>query len=340
MGGSSYSDSAARSVYRNRSSLVDDIGVGAAKAKVFRSNSATAVKDHKMDPASIKVRESRDSDAHPRSNAIAILFDVTGSMGDIPVHFALDKDKLPSLMRLLIEHAYIEDPQIMFGAIGDGFSDEAPLQLGQFESGLEMDDWLTKLYIEGNGGGQRCESYEMAAWWASQHVAMDCLEKRGKKGYLFTMGDEMAYAKLPKAIVKQCLGDDIESDLTFADIKAAVEEKFEWFHIYIEQGSYPDGRYGEEHKAFWRKHLGERLLVLNDTKNVAELIGSTIGVCEGRGLDEVADHLAKSGLDHASTVALTQAIVPYAKGAGRDLTKAGKATGDLPAVSGGGSTRI
>ncbi len=37
-----------------------------------------------LDPKGVKFRESRDSDAHPRSNAISVLFDETGSMGGIP----------------------------------------------------------------------------------------------------------------------------------------------------------------------------------------------------------------------------------------------------------------
>jgi hypothetical protein len=342
MGGSSYSDYASRNLYSSRSSLVDDIGADAARAKVFVNKTPAAVKAAGMDPATIKVREARDSAAHPNSNAIGILFDVTGSMGGIPAQFATDKNKMPALMRLLIEHAYIDDPQIMFGAIGDAYSDRSPLQLGQFESGLEMDEWLTKLFLEGGGGGSRRESYEMAVWWAANHVSMDCLEKRGKKGYLFTMGDEMAYETLPREIVKKWLGDTIESELTLSQIIAAVQEKFEYFHIYVEQGTYPSsGAQGAKHVRFWKEQIGERLLILRDIDHVAELIGSTIGVCEGRGLDDIAGDLAKAGLDHKAADDVKGAIVPYSRTTGRDLAKAGTVSGDLPGgVGTGASTRI
>jgi hypothetical protein len=336
MGGSSYSDSASRHLYSSRSALVDDIGHDAARAKVFTNNTAAAVHAAGMDPSSIKIREARDSDAHPRSNAIAILFDVTGSMGDIPPRLALDKDKLPGLMRLLTAHSYIEDPQILFGAVGDAFSDRSPLQLGQFESGLEMDEWLTKLYLEGGGGGSSHESYEMAIWWAANHIAMDCYEKRGKKGYIFTMGDEMPYEILPRAIAKKCLGEDLQSDLTFTEILKAAQEKFEVFHIHVNQGSYPVESRSYVVEA-WKKHLGERLLILRDVKQIAELIGSTIGLCEGRGLDDIAGDLAKAGLDHTATNAVKDALVPYARSSGRDLAKVGTASGDLAPVAAAGS---
>ncbi len=69
-----------------------------------------------LDPFDVGRRESRDSDEHPRSLAIAVLFDVTGSMGGVPR--ALQK-KLPRLLGLLKDSEYVGDPQIMFVAICD-----------------------------------------------------------------------------------------------------------------------------------------------------------------------------------------------------------------------------
>src|SRR6516162_6519667 len=68
-----------------------------------------------LDPFEV-TRESRDSDEHPNSLAIAVLFDVTGSMGAVPRGL---QAKLPNLLGLLTDASYVEHPQIMFGAIGD-----------------------------------------------------------------------------------------------------------------------------------------------------------------------------------------------------------------------------
>ena len=86
-----------------------------------------------------RIRESRDSDVHPTATSIAVMFDVTGSMGSIPV--VLQK-KLPELLGLLPRKAYVTDPQILFGAVGDATCDRVPSQVGQFESDNRMDAHL------------------------------------------------------------------------------------------------------------------------------------------------------------------------------------------------------
>ena len=143
-----------------------------------------------LDPFDVGKRESRDSDEHPQSLAIAVLFDVTGSMGSVPR--TLQK-KLPKLLGLLKDGGYAADPQLMFGAIGDATCDRAPLQVGQFESDNRMDGDLERILLEGGGGGQKTESYELAMYFMARHTATDCFEKRGKRGYLFIIGDEMPY---------------------------------------------------------------------------------------------------------------------------------------------------
>src|SRR5688572_16513903 len=124
-----------------------------------------------LDPIGLLTRESRDSDEHPDSNAIIISLDVTGSMDRVVrgIH-----SNLPKLHELLIGHNYIPHPQIMFAAVGDATCDRVPLQVGQFESDNRMDQNLENMILEGGGGGQKTESYELMLYTAARHTAIDC----------------------------------------------------------------------------------------------------------------------------------------------------------------------
>ena len=147
---------------------------------------------------------------HPRSLAIAVLFDVTGSMRGVPRVLQV---KLPQLLELLPRKGYTADPQIMFGAIGDATCDRAPLQVGQFESDNRMDDDLGRILLEGGGGGQKTESYELALDFMARHTAIDCYAKRGRCGYLFVIGDEMAYPQVKPAEVGDVIGGGLQASL-------------------------------------------------------------------------------------------------------------------------------
>src|SRR3954451_18295602 len=161
---------------------------------VRRGRAARGV-HQKMNPLGVAVRESRDSDAHPNSHAVAVLFDVTGSMQKVP---RILQENLPRLMGLLIRKGYLEHPHVLMGAIGDATSDQAPLQVGQFEAGIEIEEDLAKLYLEGGGGGQLTESYELAMYFMARHASIDCFEKRRKRGYLFVIGDEAPYGHVKR----------------------------------------------------------------------------------------------------------------------------------------------
>src|SRR4051794_2395976 len=82
---------------------------------VRRGRAARGV-HQKMNPLGVTARESRDSDAHPASHAVAVLFDVTGSMQTVP---RVLQENLPRLMGLLIRKGYLEHPHLLMGAVGD-----------------------------------------------------------------------------------------------------------------------------------------------------------------------------------------------------------------------------
>ena len=220
------------------------------------------------------VREARDSDAHSASTPIVVLFDVTGSMGTVP---RIVQKRLCSLMGLCMRRGFIDDPAILVGGIGDATCDIAPVQIGQFESGNEIENDLSNLYLEGGGGGQQTESYELGLYFLARKTASDHLEKRGRKGYAFIIGDEMPYPRVSKREVRRVFGDRIPRDIPLQDIVDEASEKFEIYSILPNMTAYyEDARILN----CWREMFGQNALRLPDPDGISELIASVIGLAE------------------------------------------------------------
>ncbi|MGW0179231.1 hypothetical protein [Nocardia sp. NPDC003345] len=229
-----------------------------------------------LDPFGVRTRECRDSAEHGNSLPIAVLFDVTGSMGRVPI---IMQRKLGKLHGLLRDRGYADDPQILFGAIGDADTDRAPLQVGQFESDNRMDEQLRTILLEGGGGGQKSESYELAAYFMAEHVVTDAWEKRGAKGYLFLIGDELNKPRLASRHIRAVLGDHIRTDISVESIYRELAERWHIHYILPNQSSY----YRDpEIAAHWHGLLGQNFLRLDDPGAVCELIALTIGLAEDR----------------------------------------------------------
>ena len=257
-----------------------------------------------MNPQGVTFRESRDSDEHPESVGVVFALDVSGSMGNIPARLATDT--LPAFMKTMLE-AGVTSPQVLFMAVGyAGLNqpDRAPLQVGQFESTESlMDQWLTRMYLEGGGAGGD-ESYELAMYFASRHTAMDCGEKRGRKGYLFITGDEPPNKVVRRDEVEALIGDQIPNDILLPDIIAETLERFEVFYLIPDAGR--GGRVGPA----WRKLLGERVIVMNEPDDTGYVAASLVAIVEGAA-DSVADlsaRFAAAGLSEARCAAVAAAV--------------------------------
>ncbi len=227
-----------------------------------------------LDPYDVGRRESRDSGEHPASLAIAVLFDVTGSMGAVPR--ALQK-RLPRLLGLLKEGGYATDPQLLFGAIGDATCDRAPLQVGQFESDNRMDGDLERILLEGGGGGQKTESYELAMYFMARHTVTDCYDKRGRRGYLFIIGDEMPYPAVKPREVSAWIGDELPQPVALRNLVAQLTRRWDTYYILPAGASYAGD--GQVLRA-WRGLLGQNVIELADLDAVCETIALTVGLGE------------------------------------------------------------
>jgi len=249
---------------------------GKSTAAIYTSKSIKP----EFDPKNISVRESCDSDEHPESNAIIIGLDVTSSMDRILKAVA---EKLGLLVKEILDRQPIEHPQIMFNAIGDSMCDDAPLQVTQFESDIRIAEQLTSLWFERGGGGNRRESYPLVWYFAANHTKIDCFEKRGKKGFIFTMGDDCFPSVLTKAELERFIGDKVEADIPVKEVLAQVNRQYEVFHLMLEQGS--TASWMDPPK--WIELLGERAIRVSDYTKIPEIIISILETMGGKSVDEV-----------------------------------------------------
>ena len=245
-----------------------------------------------MSPLGLKVRESRDSDEHPNSVAIIVALDVTGSMLSVPQEMI--KDGLPTIMTTIIQ-AGTPDPQLLFLGVGDHECDKAPLQVGQFESGdEELDMWLTQLYLERGGGANDGESYMLAWYAAAFHTSIDCMEKRSKKGFLFTIGDEPVLPRIYASDLKKIFGQGQFKDWKTKDLLAEAQKKYNVYHIHTRETG-TGRRWGSEDK--WKELIGQNLIVVNNhteiPHKIAEIVSNTennsISTTENNSSDKIDD---------------------------------------------------
>jgi hypothetical protein len=337
MGGSNHSDD----IYASRLASAKASGADVfAHDAAIRSGAASGINE-KLDPKKLNkagklVRESVDSDVHPDSVPVAVMFDNTGSMATVPRVFV---EKLGKLMSILVKKGYLAHPHILIGAINDATCSDYPLQAGQYEGGNEMDEVLTSIYLEGGGGGHITESYELAVYFLARFSELDSVKKRGKKGYCFIIGDELPYEVVNRHQVEKFIGGPpIESNIRFSsrdprkssasgDILAELEEKFDVFWIMPGGTNHWDDSSVNEPLA---QIFGQHFLKLPDPRDVCELIATTIGVCEGYDIDTIATDLRDVGASTGAIKTATSAIVPFAST--KAVTKRAVASGDLVAA--------
>jgi hypothetical protein len=296
MGYGNYSYEAHQAITKSRA---------AAPAKdVFQRNDC----DPAMSPRGVRYRESRDSKEHPNSVGIVFALDVSGSMGEIPHQLATRT--LPTFMASV--STVLPDPQILFMAFGNAYSDKSPLQVGQFESEAKLiDRWLSATHLEGEGGGLG-ESYELAMYFASRHTAMDCWEKRKKKGYFFMTGDEVPFMEVNKQHVLGLIGDGLEETIFAHDIAKEIQDKFHPFFLI------PDAKRAatENCGAVWKMLFHERCIVLETSEDTAAVCALCVGIQEGVLKDRAAiTTQIESKLGHTGAVRdrLLRAVTPFAE---------------------------
>jgi hypothetical protein len=200
-----------------------------------------------------KTRECCDSEEHPNTIPVIIGLDVTGSMGGAAVEVA--KSLNPIMTKLYSE---IADVQFAVMGIGDLSYDEAPLQMSQFESDIRIAEQLDKIYFEGMGGGNNFESYTEAWWVGINCCSLDCW-KRGRKGIIITLGDELMNPYLPGRRLNTVTGKPVQGDVETEALYEEASKKFDIHHIAVNSPMCSYNGYADGIKNSFGKLLGEHL---------------------------------------------------------------------------------
>ena len=158
--------------------------------------------------------------------------------------------------------------------------------MSQFEADNRIVEQLTQIYIEHGGGGNDFESYNLPWYFAARHTEHDSILKRGKRGYLFTVGDECAPKDLTIDQLEKVIGDKPEQTITTKEMLAEAQRKYDVFHIIIEEGEFAK-RELRQVKQTWGNLLGQHVISLSDHKKLAETIVGTLLMVEGQTIDKV-----------------------------------------------------
>ena len=229
-----------------------------------------------LNPWKVKVRESRDSDEHPDSTAIAVMFDVTGSMGSIPV--TLQK-KLPELLGLALAQGLCPGPADPVR----GESAMRPVTGSRCRSGSSSPTtaWTKIWKISSSRAVAAASAPNPTSWRCISSPATRTSTAGPSTAARVTCSSSATRWPTTRSITARSgavIGDGLQQDIPTAAIVKELRERYHVFYI-LPQGA----SYGGDATilGFWRKLLGQNVLELEDPEAVCETIALAIGMTEG-----------------------------------------------------------
>ena len=186
---------------------------------------------------------------------------------------------------------YLSDPSLSFCAVDDT-KDKAPLQITDFGQGVQVDQLISKIYLERGGPGEEeyHELYELSAYFYLKQSQLNNVEIP----YFFITGDEHFYSKIKPEILEKIMGIQLSdskevaynknsssknaSNISSLEIWHQLKKKFNVFHLHkpygkvIEKGELSD----------WIEALGEEwILEMKTPKACIDVILGVIALTSG-----------------------------------------------------------
>jgi len=174
----------------------------------------------------------------------------------------------------ILVQKYLVDPAISICAIGDAYSDECPLQVSNFSQGMDIDNLIAKLYLEGGGGGSYFESYELGAYFYSMRTVMQNTEIP----FFFLTGDEAYYDKIPCDQAKKIFYTDVKTEIKSKDRFDLLRKKY---NVFLIKKPY-EGPNEVKILKQWTDTLGaERVLMIKNPKACIDVMLGAIALTTG-----------------------------------------------------------
>lgn len=231
---------------------------------------------------------------------ISFLMDFTGSnIGAAHAFYS----KLGEFMSLLVAQGWVKAarPVLQFLGMDDyRFMPNEWAQITQFEAdGPTLLQWLSKMWITGNGGGNGYESYEEMFWMLNHQNKLQTWD-RGGKGKLFILCDEKIDGNISADALRLLYGGgNANSDIPLSpsmtakttlalptsdvQTKAEVDLLLQHYDVWVMRGAESDYQKAPEFVSNWERYFPkERILYLPDSAEgpymAAALIGQEFGI--------------------------------------------------------------
>jgi hypothetical protein len=282
-----------------------DVGSSSSANVAYSSSSNEVIgKVNKLHSSMNPQRWKDDKLISEYKNPIVFALDVTGSMGSWT---KIIYDKMPMFYGQIMMQNYLTDPAISFCAIGDYTCDEAPLQVTEFGQGKGIDQLISKMYLEGGGGGSYFESYELAAYFYIKHVEL----KNSELPYFFVTGDESFYEKIPEKQITKIIGKPIVEN--YINARECWKELMKIFNVFLIKKPYEEDKKETLIKQKWAETLGEeRILVINTPKACVDVMLGAIAITSGvRTLDGYIKDMKDRGQDSDRIKEVSDALKKY-----------------------------
>ena len=221
-----------------------------------------------MDPTRFKENKLKCD----KPNPIIFALDVTGSMGNWS---KIIYEKMPMFYGQIMMQNYLKDPSISFCAVGDATSDQSPLQVSEFGQGKEIDQLIGKMYLEGGGGGNQHESYELSAYFYDHHVELTNVEIP----FFFLTGDEGYWEKLSGGTIDNIIGANPHQDFIGKNIWQDLMKKY---NVFLIKKPFTNLKVEPKIIKQWNEALGEeRVLLIKTPKACIDVILGAIAITSG-----------------------------------------------------------